>query len=274
MSIPKTIHYCWYGNGEKPECFRKCYDSWKKYAPDYEIIEWNEQNTNLSENLFMAQAMEAKNYPFVSDIARFRVVYDHGGVYLDTDVELKQSLDELLQHSAFFFFDAFGKIGTGFGFGAEAGDPVVGRLLSDYNSQTFSADRVKTLLSTNLNTSSLVSCLEDFHDENRTQLIGNYAFLSTYDYARFALHHYTATWRSEEDLYADRFRKKHWPFRKYYGFLRSPKIFAFFHRHRLRKAERLYSFFVYDFLIYGLRYYAYKLLRKVQNRLPQVFSHR
>lgn len=271
MSIPKVIHYCWYGKGEKPACFAQCYASWKTYAPDYEIIEWNESNTDMEENAFMRQALEARNFPFVSDIARFRIIYDHGGVYLDTDVELKQPLDGLLEHSSFFFFDAFGKIGTGFGFGACAGDPLVKRMLEDYEQRTFSSDQVKTLLSTNVNTESIAAYLPDFRDQNRTQYIGSSAFLSNYDYANYALHHYTATWRSPEDLYAERYKKKRWPLRKYYAFLRAPQVFAFFHRHNLRTAEKLYSFLVYDFVIYGVRYYAYKLVRKGSRAVRSLF---
>lgn len=80
MSIPKIIHYCWYGNGEKPDCFEKCYASWKKYAPDYEMIEWNESNTDMEAYAFMKQAYEAKKYAFVSDIARLKAVHDRGGI--------------------------------------------------------------------------------------------------------------------------------------------------------------------------------------------------
>ena len=97
MSIPKIIHYCWFGGGAISPENRKCMKSWKKYCPDYKIIEWNEQNFDIGTNRYAQQAYEAKKYAFVSDYARLAVVYEHGGIYLDTDVELVRPLDELLE---------------------------------------------------------------------------------------------------------------------------------------------------------------------------------
>ena len=101
MSIPKIIHYCWFGGGTISPENRKCMESWEKYCPDYKIIEWNEQNFDISKNRYVQQAYEAKKYAFVSDYARLAVVYEHGGIYLDTDVELVRPLDELLEHKGF-----------------------------------------------------------------------------------------------------------------------------------------------------------------------------
>ena len=88
MSIPKIIHYCWFGGGPISPESRKCIESWKKYCPDYKIIEWNEQNFEISQNRYAQQAYEAKKYAFVSDYVRLAVLYRYGGIYLDTDVEL------------------------------------------------------------------------------------------------------------------------------------------------------------------------------------------
>ena len=87
MSIPKIIHYCWFGDGPISPESRKCMESWKKYCPDYKIIEWNEQNFDISQNRYAQQAYEAKKYAFVSDYVRLAVLYEYGGIYLDTDVE-------------------------------------------------------------------------------------------------------------------------------------------------------------------------------------------
>ena len=100
MSIPKIIHYCWFGGGPINPESRKCIESWKKYCPDYKIIEWNEQNFEISQNRYAQQAYEAKKYAFVSDYVRLAVLYEYGGIYLDTDVELVRPLDELLEHKA------------------------------------------------------------------------------------------------------------------------------------------------------------------------------
>ena len=97
MSIPKIIHYCWFGGGPISAESQKCMESWKKYCPDYKIIEWNEQNFDISQNRYAQQAYEAKKYAFVSDYVRLAVLYEYGGIYLDTDVELVRPLDELLE---------------------------------------------------------------------------------------------------------------------------------------------------------------------------------
>ncbi len=136
--IPKIIHYCWFGRNPKPTLAEKCIKSWKKYCPDYEIIEWNEDNFDLSVcPLYVRQAYEAKKWAFVTDYVRLRVVYDHGGIYMDTDVELKKSLDPLLKHQAYFGFEDGVHIATGLGFGAEQEHPLLEELMADYEGIPF-----------------------------------------------------------------------------------------------------------------------------------------
>ena len=135
--IPRKIHYCWFGRGEKPRLAQKCIASWKKYCPDYKIIEWNEQNFDISKNRYVQQAYEAKKYAFVSDYARLAVVYEYGGIYLDTDVELVRPLDELLELPGFMGFQTNNEVATGLGFGARKGNPVVQALLRDYDALDF-----------------------------------------------------------------------------------------------------------------------------------------
>lgn len=101
--IPKTIHYCWFGNGEKSEKIKKCIESWRKYS-DYEIVEWNEKNFNVYEHEYTKKAYEEKKWAFVSDYVRLKVLYDYGGIYLDTDVELRKPLDEFLSNDMFLGF--------------------------------------------------------------------------------------------------------------------------------------------------------------------------
>ena len=99
--IPKVIHYCWFGGNEMSALEKKCIESWKTQCPDYEIIRWDETNYDVTKNLYMQQAYAAKKWAFVSDYARLDILYQHGGFYLDTDVELLQSLDALRTHAAF-----------------------------------------------------------------------------------------------------------------------------------------------------------------------------
>lgn len=99
--IPKVIHYCWFGHGQYPEIFSKCLESWKKLCPDYEIKEWNESNFDIDSVPYVKEAYEAKKWAFVVDYARMQILYQNGGIYLETDTEVIKSLDELLDTGLF-----------------------------------------------------------------------------------------------------------------------------------------------------------------------------
>ena len=101
MAIPKKIHYCWFGRGEKPELAKKCIESWKKYCPDYEFKEWNEDNFDIHSNKYVEQAYNARNFAFVTVYVRLYALYSEGGVFMDTDVEILKPIDEFLKHKAF-----------------------------------------------------------------------------------------------------------------------------------------------------------------------------
>lgn len=120
--IPKIIHYCWVGGKPKPKSVQYCIDSWKKYCPDYEIKEWNESNYDFEKNQYMKEAYQEKKWGFVPDYARLDIIYKYGGIYLDTDVEIVKSFDELLNQEAFMGFEETGEgtyyVNCGQGFGA------------------------------------------------------------------------------------------------------------------------------------------------------------
>lgn len=130
--IPKKIHYCWFGRGQKSALAQKCIASWKKFCPDYEIIEWNEDNFDLDYNGYTRYCYDEKKWAFLSDFARLVVVAEHGGIYFDTDVELLKNPDFLLNEEAFYGFENDGNIATGLGFGAQAGHPTVKAMLQPY----------------------------------------------------------------------------------------------------------------------------------------------
>ena len=131
--IPKTIHYCWFGRGEKPKLAQKCITSWKKFMPDYEIVEWNEDNFDVNMNGYTRMCYEQKKYAFLSDYARLLIIKEHGGLYFDTDVEVLRSFNGLLQQEAFFGFETNEYINTGLGFGAEADSEVLDALIREYD---------------------------------------------------------------------------------------------------------------------------------------------
>ena len=111
--IPKVIHYCWFGRGKMPELALKCIESWKKYCPDYEIKEWNEDNFDLDMYPYAREAYDNRKFAFVTDVVRLYALYHEGGVYMDTDVEVLKPLDKFLVHHAFSGFEDDWDVPTG-----------------------------------------------------------------------------------------------------------------------------------------------------------------
>ena len=134
MSIPKIIHYCWFGGKPLDELALKCIASWKKYFPNYEIIEWNENNFDINQLDFMQKAYEDKKWAFVSDVVRLLVIYKYGGIYFDTDVEVVSSYEDVLNSSSkgFLGFEKTKSVATGLGFGAEKEHPFIKELIEVY----------------------------------------------------------------------------------------------------------------------------------------------
>lgn len=131
--IPKTIHYCWFGRKEIPELAKKCIESWKKFCPDYEIIQWNEDNYDLKSSVeYVREAFQNEAWSFVSDYVRLDIIYNNGGIYLDTDVELIKNLDDMLQQECFLAMESSGYIATGLGFGAVKNSKAVEMMMAEY----------------------------------------------------------------------------------------------------------------------------------------------
>lgn len=212
--IPKTIHYCWFGRNPKPELARKCFASWKKYCPDYKIIEWNEDNFDIqSAPLFVRQAYEAKKWAFVTDYVRLQVVYDHGGIYLDTDVEVLKPLDDLLNYNAFFGTQNGTVISTGLGFGAVSGTPILLELMDTYQSISFIKEDGSYDTTTCPERDTQVFLKHGLRTDNSFQILpGNIVrlpveYLSPKDYMTgvlniaentYTIHHFAESWMSEQ----------------------------------------------------------------------------
>lgn len=213
--IPKKIHYCWFGRNPKPPLAEKCIASWNRYCGDYEIIEWNEDNYDLSQApLYVRQAYEAKKWAFVTDYVRLQVVYEQGGIYLDTDVELKKNLDELLGYQAYFGFESGKHIATGLGFGAVQGCCILKELMEQYSDISFYKDdgSYDTTPCPNRNTEVF---LEHglIQDDSKQLLDGDIlilptVYLSPYDFLSLdmkrskdtvSIHWYGASWQSTEE---------------------------------------------------------------------------
>lgn len=147
--IPKKIHYCWFGRGEKPATVRRCMDSWHKYLPDYEFVEWTEDSFDIDSYPFAREAYDKGKFAFVADVARLHALYTQGGIYLDTDVELFGSFDPFLCHQAFTGFERGRDITTGV-IGAEKGNAWIRELLGLYDGKHFVQEDGTLDLSTNV----------------------------------------------------------------------------------------------------------------------------
>lgn len=135
--IPKIIHYCWFGGSSLPELAVKCIESWKKHFPDYEIKEWNETNFDLECCDYVREAYKKEKWAFVSDYARFWTVYNFGGIYFDTDVEVINDMESILKKGPFFGTEPTGDVAPGLGMAGIAGSSLYKEILDFYRTIHF-----------------------------------------------------------------------------------------------------------------------------------------
>ena len=135
--ISKIIFYCWFGGNLLPDLAQKCISSWKKFLPEYEIREINERNYDVHKNPYVSEAYDEKKYAFVSDYARFDVLYEHGGIYLDTDVEVIKDLSPILEKGAFLGMEQPGMVATGLGMACDKENELVKAFLDSYRNEHF-----------------------------------------------------------------------------------------------------------------------------------------
>lgn len=215
-SIPKIIHYCWVGGNPKPQSVLYCIESWKRFCPDYEIREWNETNYDFSKNEYMRQAYKARKWGFVPDYARLDIVYTHGGIYFDTDVELLRSLDPLLNQDGFMGFENTGDgeffVNCGHGFGAAPHNEVIRQARDLYDQVSFlKEDGTPNLLASPYFTTQSLRQLGLKQENRDQQLPGMMVYASdvlcpknfrTGKVSRtsrtVSIHHFTASWVDEK----------------------------------------------------------------------------
>ena len=134
--IPKIIHYCWFGRSKKNNNILKCIDTWKRILPDYQIIEWNESNFDTSYNEYVKEAYESKKYAFVSDVARLYALYNYGGIYFDTDIEVLTNIDPYLDSSMVLAFESESMLMSAF-IATEKNNNTIKEFLEIYSSMNF-----------------------------------------------------------------------------------------------------------------------------------------
>lgn len=204
--IPKVIHYCWFGRGEKSKLIEKCIKSWKKYCPDYEIIEWNEDNFDVNINEFVKEAYENKKWAFVADYARLYVLYNYGGVYLDTDQELLSSIEPFMKYNGFMGFLDDKNISAGI-IGCIAKLSIVKEFLDYYSKESFS-----TIPNTNIMTKIMIDNGLKVNDERQKvaefEIFPQTVFCPTscvsyekkFSKQTVAVHHWAMTWRKPNEI--------------------------------------------------------------------------
>lgn len=217
----KTLHYCWFGNNPKSDIIQKCQESWRKYCPDYEIIEWNESNFDINCCDYVREAYQAKRWAFVSDYCRFHVLHTYGGIYLDTDVELIKSLDGL--PDTFAGFEDAATVASGLIRGALPGDEICKKMLESYQSDHF------LLANGTHNTKTVCMRETSLFKEYGLQTNGQKQYVAqteifpaeyfspknyltneiTITDNTVSIHHYDASWYTEEDKLALKLRTKY-----------------------------------------------------------------
>lgn len=233
--IPKKIHYCWFGGNPKPKLAEKCIASWKKYCPDYELIEWNEDNFDVNMNGYTQMCIAEKKYAFLSDYVRLVVVAQHGGVYFDTDVELIKPIDALMESEAFFCFETPEYVASGLGFGSVAHGTAIEAMLREYD---FLLDGTQgTRGCPRLNTSALEKL--GLRRDGQMQLVAGarvlpVEYMNPYESATgrlnqtpntVSIHWYSASWMSRKAILRTKLAR---PFHRLFGadcfkFLRGKK---------------------------------------------------
>lgn len=207
--IPKKIHYCWFGRNPKSEIVLKCISSWRKYMPDYEIFEWNEDNYDIHKAVFMEQAYEQRKWAFVSDYARFDIVNEHGGIYFDTDVELLKPIPkDVLEHRAFTGFESAGKVSPGLVYGSEQGFLITKQIIEQYNNMCFIVDGKTTYKTVNMVTTEILEKYQKLKNNEIQNIEGLAIYPSNYfcgydqDVREYdirpetiSVHHYSGTWK-------------------------------------------------------------------------------
>lgn len=215
--IPKIIHYCWFGRKPLPELAQKCIASWRKYLPEYEIKEWNESNFDVNMIPYTAEAYKAKKYAFVSDYARFWILYKYGGLYFDTDVEIIRPMQEIIDRGPFMGCECEAKKGAtpdemsvapGLGLGVNPGLGLYKELLYLYATLHFlSANRIYNLKTIVQYTTELL-VMHGLKNTDQIQFIAG-VYIYPKDYFNpmntqtreihpteitYTIHHYTGSW--------------------------------------------------------------------------------
>lgn len=219
--IPKIIHYCWFGGNPLPKSAIRCIKSWKKFLPDYEIKEWNEKNFDINIIPFTKEAYSVKKYAYVSDYARLWILYNYGGIYFDTDVEVIRPIDDIINRGAFMGFEKHettpeykNMVALGLGFGVEKGNYIIKEIMEYYETHHYILNdgTIKQIPIVPITTNILVK--HGLKESNTPITLKNLITIYPWDYFcpmeyptnkleltnnTRTIHHYTESWMSWKD---------------------------------------------------------------------------
>lgn len=219
--IPKVLHYCWFGGKAKPELVKKCMETWKERLPDYNIEEWNEKNFDVEAFDFTRKAYKMKKWAFVADYCRLWVLYNNGGVYLDTDVEVIKNMDYLLNQTAFAGVENGIEINVAI-WGCKKNDAFVRQILDyydDLNYDDFKEDISKIAIPQIV---TQIAKGEGYIVSNSIQKLKNETMIYPKEYFypknqswekpiisenTYTVHHYEGSWRSPLQIYRSKLKQ-------------------------------------------------------------------
>lgn len=204
------IHSFWFSGEKKPELYQKCVDSWHQYCPEFEIVEWNTKNYDVTKNQYMKEAFEHKKWAFVSDYARLDVIYEYGGIYMDMDVELLNSPAKLLRAESFFCRQEDGLLELGSGFGATAGNSFIKDMLDTYTNRKLILNDGSIDMTPQPEWLGDILEKHGFYRCHDSQIIGNSLVLSndyitcfagngSTEHAKLGIHWHNSAWVEEKD---------------------------------------------------------------------------
>ena len=211
--IPKIIHYVWLGKGEKPEIFKRCFDSWKKFCPDWQFMLWDESNVDLDCFPYVREAYDAKKYAFASDVIRLQKLYEFGGIYLDIDVEILKPIDKFLNNYCFAGFEIGGDVAPGLILGTEKENKDFANIIEQYKKEHFKVNDY-------LNLKTICERFTDYYSnyglkkKDKFQQLKNITIYPSKVFCpmnyktrkikivqdTYSIHHYNASWIEKQSL--------------------------------------------------------------------------
>lgn len=209
--IPKIIHYCWFGGKPLPELAQRCIESWKKYLPEYKIVRWDESTFDINLNTYVKEAYENRKFAFVTDYVRLYAMYTQGGIYMDTDVEVRKPLDQFLTHKAFSGFENYHDIPTGI-MASEKNSPAMKNLLNYYTNRHFVKEDGSFDQTTNVVTITNYYLERGLTPDNTLQTIENFTFYPNIFFCPnpldivkrideiYTIHHRAGSWLDPEEI--------------------------------------------------------------------------